>query len=110
MQILHPTRENKVRPHHQARTPQTKAIIQSLPMCTTHPAPRYHPMGGNYPKTSQKGHVGGRELNYSQDAQGVRRRGGMRGGPRGSPQGDPKAKTEDSVLQEARADKWEGPT
>ena len=29
MQILHPTRENKVRPHHQARTPQTREDIQS---------------------------------------------------------------------------------
>jgi len=45
-QILHLTRENKVRPHHQALTLQTKADIQSRPMCTTHPAPRYHPMGG----------------------------------------------------------------
>jgi len=81
MQIRHPTRENKVRPHHQARTPQTKADIQSRPMCTTHPAPRYHP------KTSQKGHGSERELIYSQDAQALRRRGGMRGGPRGSPQG-----------------------
>jgi len=86
MQILHPTRENKVRPHHQVRTSQTKTIIQSRPMCTTHPAPRYHQMGGSYPKTSQKGHGSERELNYSQDAQGVRRRGGMRGGSRGSPQ------------------------
>jgi len=43
-------------------------------------------MGGSYPKTSQKGHGSERELNYSQDAQAVRRRGGMRGGPRGSPQ------------------------
>ena len=46
MQILHPTRENKVRPRHQARTPQKKADIQSRPMCMTNPAPRYHPMGG----------------------------------------------------------------
>jgi len=81
-----------VRPHHQARTPQTKADIQSRPMCTTHPAPRYHQMGGSYPKTSQKGHGSERELNYSQDAQAVRRRGGMRGGPRGSPQGGSRGK------------------
>jgi len=91
MQILHPTRENKVRPH-QARTPQTKADIQSRPICTTHPAPRYHPMEGSYPKTSQKGHGSERELNYSQDAQTVRHRGGMRGGPRGSPQGGSRGK------------------
>jgi len=71
MQILHLTREKKVRPHYQARTPQTKADIQSRPMCTTHPAPRYHSMGGSYPKTSQKGHGTERELNYSQDAQAV---------------------------------------
>ena len=52
-------------------------------MCTTHPGPRYHPMGGTYPKTSQKGHGSERELNYNQDAQAVRHRGGMRGGLRG---------------------------
>jgi len=71
MEILHQTRENKVRPHHQTRTPQTKADIQSRPMCTTHPALRYHPMGDSYPKTLQKVHGSERELNYSQDAQAV---------------------------------------
>jgi len=58
MQILHLARDSEVRPHHQARTPQTKAD-------TTHLAPRFHPMGGSYPKTTRKGHGS----DYIQDAQ-----------------------------------------
>jgi len=38
-------------------------------MRTTHLAPRYHPPGGSYAKTTQKGHDGEKELNYGQDAQ-----------------------------------------
>ena len=65
MQILHLARDSEVRPHHQARTPQTKADILSRPICTTHLAPRFPPMGGSYPKTTRKGHGSEREFNYT---------------------------------------------
>jgi len=68
-QIPHLTRESEVRPRHQTRTPQKKADIQSRPMCTTHLAPRYHPMGGSYAKTPQKGNDSEIESKNGQDAE-----------------------------------------
>ena len=38
-------------------------------MRTTHLAPRYHPFGGSYAKTTQKGHEGENTFKYGQDAQ-----------------------------------------
>jgi len=54
MQILHQARDSEGRLHHQARTLQKKADILSRPMYMTHLAPRFHPMGGSYAKTTQK--------------------------------------------------------
>jgi len=67
--LLHRTRESEVRPCHQAQTPQKTADIQSRPMRTTHLAPRYHPKGGSYAKTPQKGHDGEMNSINSQAAQ-----------------------------------------
>ena len=69
MQILHPARDSEGRPHHQERTLQIKADIRSRPMCTTHLAPRFHPMGGSYAKTTLKGHGSERVSNYIQEVQ-----------------------------------------
>ena len=52
------TRESKERPRHQTRAPQINTDIQSQPMRKTHLAPRYHPFGGSYAKTTQKGYKG----------------------------------------------------
>ena len=41
-------------------------------MSMTHLAPRYHPFGGSYAKTMQKGHEGENTFKYGQDAQAER--------------------------------------
>ena len=69
MQTLYPVRE--VKPHHQTGTLQTKAGIPNQPQRTTHLAPRFHPMGGNFAHTAQKGYGSEKVFNYIQDAQTV---------------------------------------
>jgi len=56
MQTLHPVQDGEVKPHHQAGTLQTKADTLNQPQRTTHLAPRFHPMGGSFAHTAQKGY------------------------------------------------------
>ena len=69
MQTLHPARDRKVKPHHQAGTPQTKEGILNQPQRTTLLAPRFHPMGGSFTHTAQKGYDSAKVFNHIQDAQ-----------------------------------------
>jgi len=66
---MHPARDREVKPHHQAGNLQTNASIPNQPQRTTHLASRFHPMGGSFAHTAQKGYDSEKVFNYIRDAQ-----------------------------------------
>jgi len=68
METLYPAQDREVKPYHQDGTLQTEAGIPNQPH-TTHLAPRFHPMRGNFAHTAQKGYGSEKVFNYIQDVQ-----------------------------------------